>query len=137
MLTLEIITPKQVMLNTQVKQVTLPGDAGEMGVLPGHLQLLTSLNSGVLKYTVDNEIHVMAVHYGFAEVNNDQVTVLANEAEAVDGIDLETAQADVESLTTQLNQAEKLSAEAAQLTQELTQAETRFAAASAHQAKHH
>jgi len=135
MLSLEIITPKQVMLSAKVSQVTLPGQAGEMGVFAGHLQLLTSLKSGVLRYRSEGKNYLMAVHYGFAQVNKDQVTVLANQAETVEEIDLDTAVAEVESLMTQLKDAQNLSDDAAQLTKALNEAETRLAVAQENLAK--
>ena len=131
MLTLEVITPKQIMLTTEVEQVTLPGELGELGILPGHIPLLTSLKTGVLQYGNGKETQVLAIHFGFAEVNKNTVTVLANSAESLEEIDVSQTEAQIEELKGQLKEAAASSSEAAQLTKQLAQAETRLAAVQA------
>ena len=92
-LTLEVITPKQVLLETTADYVTIPGSIGELGILAGHIPLLTSLKSGVLRYRSFGAVKKYAVHYGYAEVCNDKITVLAAQAEAGEEIDVEKAKA--------------------------------------------
>ena len=88
-LTLEVVTPQKVLFETTTKYVTIPGIVGELGVLPGHLPIFTELGSGVLRYTEGPLTHKVAVHYGFAQVYQDKVTVLAKMAETGDEIDVE------------------------------------------------
>jgi F-type H+-transporting ATPase subunit epsilon len=90
-LLLEVVTPERRRLSEEVDEVRLPGILGEMGVLPGHTPLLTSLGTGPLAYTQGQQAGVLAIQGGFAEVLPDRVTVLARVAESPDEIDLEAA----------------------------------------------
>ena len=91
-LKLEVVTPNMVLVDTQADYVTIPGKIGEMGILPGHLPILTSLHTGVLTYKTGGEEHKIAVHYGFAQVHQDKITVVAKLAEHGNEIDLERIQ---------------------------------------------
>jgi F-type H+-transporting ATPase subunit epsilon len=73
--------------------VVLPGSAGEMGVLPNHAPLLTTLNYGVIKVRTKDEEEIFTVAGGVAEIQPDIVTVLADAAENVAEIDLDRAEA--------------------------------------------
>jgi F-type H+-transporting ATPase subunit epsilon len=73
--------------------VILPGSAGEMGVLPNHAPLLTTLNYGIIKVRTKGEEEIFTVAGGVAEVQPEIVTVLADAAENVKEIDLERAEA--------------------------------------------
>jgi len=84
---LEIITPERVVLETDVDWVTVPGIQGELGVLTEHVPLVTSMNSGVLEYSAAGKVASVAVHYGYAQVQGDTVTVLSEMAEPSDKID--------------------------------------------------
>ncbi len=87
-LNLEIITPQQIVLQTAVDWVTIPGSEGELGVLPGHVPLVTTLDSGILQFESDGRKQTVAVHYGYAQVRGSTVTVLSDMAERADEIDL-------------------------------------------------
>ena len=125
MLTLEVITPKKVMLTADVQQVTLPGELGELGILPGHIRILTSLKSGLLTYQSGSQTEVLAVHFGFAEVNQNHVTVLAHSAETLSELDAQEINKESEELTDRLAKADPTSAEAADLYRQLSQVETK------------
>jgi len=73
--------------------VVLPGEAGEMGILPNHAPLLSTLRLGFLKVRVGGEEQVFAVAGGVVEVQPDIVTVLADAAENVEEIDVARAEA--------------------------------------------
>jgi len=92
-LRLEVVTPRRRVLDAEVSEVRLPGTLGEMGVLPGHTPLLTSVATGPLSFTgADGSSGgTLAIQGGFAEVLPDRVTVLATVAEAPDEIDVEAA----------------------------------------------
>lgn len=92
-LTLEVVTPDRALVSQQVDEVQLPGSEGYFGVLPGHTQLLATLQVGELWYRVGQEKHYLAVAFGFAEVLPDRVTVLAQIAERPDDIDVPRAEA--------------------------------------------
>jgi F-type H+-transporting ATPase subunit epsilon len=88
---LDVVTPTRRLLTEEVDDVRLPGSLGELGVLPGHTPLLTSLGTGVLTYTTGHDQRRLAVQGGFAEVLPDRVTVLARIAELPETIDAEAA----------------------------------------------
>ncbi len=93
-LRLRVITPTRVVVEADADSVTFPGALGELGILPGHTALLTTMRIGELAYRSGAREHVMAVQNGFAEVAADVVTVLADVAELPAEIDLEAATAD-------------------------------------------
>jgi len=92
-LRLEVVTPSRRVLESRASEVRIPGALGELGVLPGHTPLLTSLGTGEVTWFDGETTGCLVVQGGFAEVQPDAVTVLASVAEAVDEIDLEAARA--------------------------------------------
>ncbi len=92
-LKLEMVTPYKRVLSEDVDEITAPGFIGELGLLPGHTPLLTTLKVGELSYKSGNEIFHIAVNWGYLEVENETVTVLVDTAERADEIDLARAKA--------------------------------------------
>jgi F-type H+-transporting ATPase subunit epsilon len=92
-LTLEIVTPDRPLVTEQVDEVVLPGSEGYFGVLPGHTELLASLQIGELWYRIGQEKHYLSIAFGFVEVLPDRVTVLARIAEKAKDIDVARAEA--------------------------------------------
>ena len=93
-LKLEIVTQeRRVYSADDVEMVIAPGTEGEMGVLPHHAPLMTSLEEGVMrvKHTTGGE-ELVAIHGGFMEVLPDKVTVLADAAEHAEEIDVARAE---------------------------------------------
>ena len=90
-LRLEVVTPSRRILEGRASEVRIPGALGELGVLPGHTPLLTSLGTGEVIWIDGNTTGRLVVQGGFAEVQPDAVTVLAAIAETIDEIDVETA----------------------------------------------
>ncbi|MEE8381303.1 MAG: hypothetical protein V3R78_05440 [Thermodesulfobacteriota bacterium] len=78
---LEVVTPRSVVVSSQVEEMTALGDIGEFGVLPGHTFFITLLSVGELSYSIDGKRESLAVGEGFAEVNLDRVTVVVDSAE--------------------------------------------------------
>jgi F-type H+-transporting ATPase subunit epsilon len=72
--------------------VVLPGSAGEMGILPHHAPLLTTLKFGIIKVRTKGKEEIFTVAGGVAEIQPEIVTVLADAAENVREIDLERAE---------------------------------------------
>ena len=77
-LLLEIVTPERKFFSGEVESVYLPGTEGELGALPGHAPLVTGVNPGELRYTVDGTVEELAVGSGFAEVTQEQITILTD-----------------------------------------------------------
>ncbi len=92
-LQLDIVTAERLMYSDEVQSVVAPGTAGELGILPNHTPLLTSLSPGELRVTKDGEQTAIVVSGGFLEVIGNHVTVLADTAEQADDIDIERAEA--------------------------------------------
>ena len=91
MLSLEIVTPQRKVLEAQTEWVTLPGSEGEMGILPEHIPLVTTLETGIVTYAGEQGNQSLAVHWGYAQVEKNRVTVLAELAESAEDIDVERA----------------------------------------------
>ena len=92
-LSLEVVTPFRTVLNEDVDSVTLPGIEGELGILPEHVPLLTTLDTGIMSYVNGSgNTQAIAVHCGYAQVDGNNVRVLAELAETADEIDLPRAQ---------------------------------------------
>jgi F-type H+-transporting ATPase subunit epsilon len=92
---LRIVTPHQAVLDEEVREVTAPGSLGEFGVLPDHITFLTSLEIGGLRYRADGEPQRLAIRGGFAEVADNIMTVLVDDAMFPDDIDVQAARADL------------------------------------------
>ena len=91
-ISLEVVTPFRTVLNEDVNSVTLPGIEGELGILPEHVPLLTTLDAGIMSFVNDSgNTVVIAVHWGYAQVDGNNVRVLAEIAEKADEIDLPRA----------------------------------------------
>ena len=90
---LEIVTAERVVYSEDVSVVVAPGIIGDLGVLPSHAALLTTLRPGQLRVVKDGEESYLAVSGGFLEVLGNRVTVLADTAEQAEEIDVERAEA--------------------------------------------
>ena len=100
---LRIVTPTRLFLDEQVREVTGPGTLGEFGVLPDHIAFLTSLEIGTMSYRTDRGVQHLAVRGGFAEVADNVMTVLADDAARAEDVDptkvraeLQKAESDLE-----------------------------------------
>ena len=76
---LEIVTPKGRALALAVDEVSLPGENGEFGVLPGHLPTLAAARTGIVTYRQGNESKKCAIGGGFVEVGRAKVVVITDE----------------------------------------------------------
>jgi len=87
----EIVSQDRPVFSGDVDMVILPGTSGEMGILPNHAPLLTSLNFGIVTVKVKGVQEHFTVAGGVAEVLPNKVTILADAAENVEEIDVERA----------------------------------------------
>lgn len=84
----ELVSPEQVLASEQAYMVTIPGEAGDFGVLADHAPLLSSLRPGVVVITApDMTQRQLFVAGGFADVNNNVCSVLAEEAVPLSDLD--------------------------------------------------
>jgi F-type H+-transporting ATPase subunit epsilon len=89
---LEIVTPEKLAYQGEVDSVQLPGSEGELGVLPHHAPLVSTLGAGELRLRKGTEDEFFAIVGGFLQVLPDKVVVMAETADMASEIDLERAQ---------------------------------------------
>ena len=87
-----IMTPGRVFWNDKAEEIILPTNTGQMGVLKNHAPLVTALEVGVMLIRLKNEWTSLALMAGFAIVQDNKVTVLANEAESAETVDAQQAE---------------------------------------------
>jgi len=92
-LQLQIVSADRPLVNERVDEVEIPGADGYFGVLPGHTPLLAALKVGEIWYRQGQETLYLSIAFGFAEVQPDRVTILAQIAERADEIDAARAEA--------------------------------------------
>ncbi|HYM59812.1 MAG TPA: ATP synthase F1 subunit epsilon [Thermoanaerobaculia bacterium] len=93
-LTLNVVTRERKVLEAQVQEIVLPAWDGEIGVLPGHTPLLTTLKIGQMWYRTGTNIQRLVLSAGFAEVLPDRVIVLAENAKLA--VEIDAAAAEIE-----------------------------------------
>jgi F-type H+-transporting ATPase subunit epsilon len=92
-LTVKVIAPDKTVWDGKADEVILPSTTGQIGILTGHISLVTALDTAVMRVKTDKDKWTpIALMGGFAEIENDEVTVLVNGAELGDKIDREQAQ---------------------------------------------
>ena len=99
-LTLRVLAPDQNVFDGSADEVILPSTTGQLGILPGHISLLTAIDVGVLRVRANGAWNSIALMGGFAEVDADEVTVLVNNAELGSAIDANAAEAEFQQATT-------------------------------------
>lgn len=92
-LTVRVITPDRTVWDAPSEEVILPATSGQLGILTGHAPLLTAIGNGVMRVRAGGKWSAIAVMGGFAEVENNEVTILVNRAEMGDKVDKAAAQA--------------------------------------------
>lgn len=89
---LDIVTAERVVYSGDVDLVLVPGVEGQLGILPHHAPLMTTLQMGELRVKKGGEEFSLAIHSGFLEVRPDRVIVLADAAERAEEIDIARAE---------------------------------------------
>lgn len=101
----ELVTPERVMLSENVEQVVLPGSEGELTVLVGHAPLIATLRPGILDVQLTGKNRQVFVKGGFADVQPELLTVLAEKALELDKIDADTVAAELAVAEAELEEA--------------------------------
>tara|TARA_Y100001968_G_C19265629_1_gene671527 strand:- start:304 stop:714 length:411 start_codon:yes stop_codon:yes gene_type:complete len=129
-LTLRVLAPDQSVFDGNADEVILPSTTGLVGILPGHISMVTALDIGVLRILINGNWSSIALMGGFAEIESDDVTVLVNSAELGEKIDSALAETDLEKAKSKLglledssNSPEKIKAQ-----QDLSKARARLQA---------
>ena len=126
---ISIIAPDRTVWDSDAEEVILPSSTGQLGILRGHAPLLTALDIGVMRVRTDKDWTPIVLMGGFAEVENDELTILVNGAEEGSSIDKEEAQKELEEATIRFNEAES-SKDRIEATQNLRKARARVQATS-------
>lgn len=90
---LDVVTAERVVFSEEVDVVVAPGVEGQLGILPHHTPLMTTLQTGELRARKSGEEFSLVISGGFLEVRPDRVIVLADVAERAEEIDLARAEA--------------------------------------------
>jgi F-type H+-transporting ATPase subunit epsilon len=114
---LDIVTAEKIVFSDDVDIIIAPGKEGELGILPHHSPLMTTLSPGELIARKSGEEYCLAISGGFLEVRPDRVIVLADSAERAEEIDIARAEdakkRAKEKLTASASEIETAQAEAA------------------------
>ena len=105
-LTLRVLAPDQSVFDDTADEIILPSTTGLLGVLPGHISMVTAIDFGVLRVLKNGNWDSIALTGGFAEVESNEVTVLVNKAEMGKNIDSAKAEAELEQAKNQLSQTQ-------------------------------
>ena len=95
-LNIRVIAPDRTVWDAKAEEVILPSSTGQLGILTGHIPLLTALDIGVMRVRIDKEWIPIVLLGGFAEVENNNITILVNGAEEASNIDADKAQKNLE-----------------------------------------
>ena len=126
-LNVRVITPDKVVWDAMAEELILPSSTGQVGVLTDHAPLLTALDIGVMRLKSDAGWTSIVLMEGFAEVEDNKVTILCNGAEEGSSIDLKTAQDELEKVTLLVDEA-TTKMEKIEATNELRKAKARLQA---------
>ncbi len=108
-LAVRIIAPDKIVWDSSADEIVLPSTTGQLGVLTGHVPMITALDTGVMRVRPSGSKDWVAIALmgGFAEVDQDEVTVLVNGAEQGATIDLDEAKAVLTQAETRLGQVKE------------------------------
>lgn len=130
-LKVRVVAPDKTVWDSEADEVILPSTTGQLGILSGHAPLLSALDIGVMRVRPGKEWVAIALMGGFAEVENNEVTILVNGAERGDKIDKEAARTAFTEAEARFNQVQNSEnrQDKIQATQSLKRARARFQAA--------
>jgi F-type H+-transporting ATPase subunit epsilon len=127
LLNIRVIAPDKTIWDTSVDEVILPSSTGQLGILSGHAPLLTALDIGVMRVRVEKKWTPIVLLGGFAEVENDEITILVNGAEKIEDISLKTEQENLEVIVQKMQELQN-NTEKIELTQQLRKTQARIQA---------
>ena len=101
-----VITPDRIVWNTSADEVVLPSTSGQIGILPNHAPLITTLEIGVLRLKFEGNWKPIIVLGGFAEIEDDEIIILVNGVEEIISSDLGEVKSAVEKASENLSNAQ-------------------------------
>ena len=114
-----LVSPENLVFNGQVGMIIVPGKDGDLGILPGHSKVISSLRPGrVMVYGEDkNLLKSFFVSGGFAEINSEKCIVLAEDVNEIETLDKSSIQKEIQILesNSDLNSKDRIEVEKAKL----------------------
>nr|UDZ59359.1 ATP synthase CF1 epsilon subunit [Albidella nymphaeifolia] len=105
-LNLCVLTPNRIIWNSEVKEIILPTNSGQIGILPNHAPIATAVDIGLLRIRLNDQWLTVVLMGGFARIGNNGITILGNDAEISTDIDPQEAQQALEIAEANLSKAE-------------------------------
>nr|WBG73208.1 ATP synthase CF1 epsilon subunit [Aglaonema hybrid cultivar] len=105
-LNLCVLTPNRIIWDSEVKEIILSTNSGQIGVLPNHAPIATAVDIGLLRIRLNGQWLTVALMGGFARIGNNEITILGNDAEISTDIDPQEAQQALEKAEANLSKAE-------------------------------
>nr|YP_010602210.1 ATP synthase CF1 epsilon subunit [Paphiopedilum hangianum]WAN76153.1 ATP synthase CF1 epsilon subunit [Paphiopedilum hangianum] len=105
-LNLCVLTPNRIIWDSEVKEIILSTNSGQIGVLPNHAPIATAVDIGLLRIRLNDQWLTVALMGGFARISNNEITILGNDAEFSTDIDAQGAQQTLEIAEDNLSRAE-------------------------------
>jgi F-type H+-transporting ATPase subunit epsilon len=127
---LRIVTPVRPIVDAEVTELVAPGMEGEFGVLPQHVTFLGGLKPGIVSYTEAGARRRLVVSGGYAEVRDDVITLLADDAQLPEEVDAQQAKADLARIQDELSRGNESAEATERLLRSLDLAEARSAVGS-------
>nr|YP_010290854.1 ATP synthase CF1 epsilon subunit [Gahnia tristis]ULQ66011.1 ATP synthase CF1 epsilon subunit [Gahnia tristis] len=100
-----VLTPNRIIFDSEVKEIILSTNSGQIGVLPNHAPIATAVDIGLLRICLNDQWLKVALMGGFARIGNNEITILGNDAEISTDIDPEEAQEALEIAEANLSKA--------------------------------
>ena len=104
-LNLCVLTPNRIILDSEVKEIILSTNSGQIGVLPNHAPIATAVDIGLLRIRLNDQWLRVALMGGFARIGNNEIIILGNDAEKSTDIDPQEAQETLEIAEANLRKA--------------------------------
>nr|YP_009154957.1 ATP synthase CF1 epsilon subunit [Gentiana straminea]YP_009155042.1 ATP synthase CF1 epsilon subunit [Gentiana crassicaulis]YP_009257001.1 ATP synthase CF1 epsilon subunit [Gentiana tibetica]YP_009420164.1 ATP synthase CF1 epsilon subunit [Gentiana macrophylla]YP_009521307.1 ATP synthase CF1 epsilon subunit [Gentiana dahurica]YP_009521392.1 ATP synthase CF1 epsilon subunit [Gentiana siphonantha]YP_009521477.1 ATP synthase CF1 epsilon subunit [Gentiana officinalis]YP_010030694.1 ATP syntha len=105
-LNLCVLTPNRIVWDSEVKEIILSTNSGQIGVLPNHAPIATAVDIGILRIRIDAQWVTLALMGGFARIGNNEILFLVNDAETGSDIDPQEAQQTLEIAEANLRKAQ-------------------------------
>jgi len=125
---IRVITPDRIVCSAVAEEIILPSTTGQLGILDGHAPLITALDIGVLRIKTNQKWTPIILFGGFAEVDQNQITILVNGVEEAEDLKLNNASIGLDNAIIALDNA-STSREKLEASQNLKKASARVQAA--------
>lgn len=124
---IRVIAPDGTTWDANAEEIILPSSTGQLGILSGHAPLLTAIDIGVMRVRIGKNWTPIILMGGFAEIEDNKLTIVVNGIEETSTIDLEKAKVNLEKAVEDLDQAQS-NKQKIELTQNLRKARARVQA---------